>query len=102
EGGGGPGGSVGQGDTSLDGMREKAQHVMGTMQTRLKALGGDWSRVTAIEVYTAQPIHGLLDDILRPAAAAAIHGLRWFPSRPPVQGLAVEMGLRGVGPEPVI
>ena len=48
-------------------MREKARHVMGTMQTRLRAprrRTGAASR--AIEVYTAQPIHGLLDDILRP------------------------------------
>jgi hypothetical protein len=95
-------GIVRHGDTSVDGMREKARHVMSTMQTRLKALGGEWNRVTAIEVYTAQSIHGLLDDILRPTGAAAIHGLRWFPSRPPIQGLEFEMDLRGVGREMVI
>ena len=69
----------------------------------LKALGGDWSRVTAIEIYTAQTIHGFLgDDILRPAGTAAIHGVRWFPSRPPIRGLEFEMDLRGVGRELVI
>ena len=48
-------------------MREKARFVMGVMQNRLKALGGDWNRVTAIEIYTAEPIHGfLIDDILGP------------------------------------
>ena len=66
------------------------------------ALGGEWPRVTAIEVYTAQPIHELLDDILRPAGAAAIHGLRWYLSRPPIQGLEFEMDLRGVGRELVL
>jgi hypothetical protein len=84
-------------------MREKARFVMNVMQERLKALGGDWSRVTAIEVYTAQPIHGFLaDDLLRPAGASAIHGVRWFPSRPPIRGLEFEMDLRGVARELVI
>ena len=61
--------------------------------------GPDGSRVTAIEVYTAQPIHGLLDERLGPVA---IHGVRWFPSRPPIQGLEFEMDLRGVGRELVL
>ena len=99
----GAGGIVRHGDTSADGMREKARFVMNVMQERLKALGGDWSRVTAIEVYSAQTIHGFLaDDLLRPAGAAAIHGVRWFPSRPPIRGLEFEMDLRGVARELVI
>jgi len=34
-----------------------------------------------------------------PAGAAALHGVRWFPSRPPVVGLDYEMDLRGVARE---
>lgn len=90
-------GIVRHGDTSPDAMREKARFVMGVMQERLSALGADWNRVTTIDVYTAEPIHGfLVEEILRPAGAAAIHGVRWFPSRPPIQGLEFEMDLRGV------
>jgi len=59
-------------------------------------------RATAIDVYTAQPIHDYLDDILRPAGPAAIHGVRWFPSRPPIQGLEFEVDLRGVARELVL
>jgi hypothetical protein len=93
-------GIVRHGDTSPDGMREKARFVMGAMQDRLRALGADWSRVTAIDIYTAQPIHGfLLDEVLRPAGPAAIHGVRWFPSRPPIEGLEFEMDVRGVARE---
>ena len=93
-------GIVRHGDTSADAMREKARFVMATMQQRLTALGGEWSRVTAIDVYTAESIHGLaLDEILRPAGPAAIHGLHWFPSRPPIRGLEFEMDLRGVARE---
>jgi hypothetical protein len=99
----GPEGIVRHGDTSPDGMREKARFVMGVMQDRLRALGGDWSRVTAIDVYTAESIHGLLsEEILGPAGPAAIHGVHWFPSRPPIRGLDFEMDLRGVARELVI
>jgi hypothetical protein len=96
-------GIVRHGETSPEAMREKAQFVMGVMQERLKALGGNWSRVTAIDIYTAESIHGfVLEDILRPAGPAAIHGVRWFPSRPPIRGLEFEMDLRGVARELIL
>jgi hypothetical protein len=38
----------------------------------------------------------LVEEILAPAGPAAIHGLRWFPSRPPIQGLEFEVDMRGV------
>ncbi|MFI5280619.1 MAG: RidA family protein [Gemmatimonadales bacterium] len=96
-------GIVRHGETSPDAMREKARFVMATMQERLRALGGTWDRVTAIDVYTAHPIHEIvLSEILPQAGPAAIHGVRWFPSRPPIQGLDYEMDLRGVGRELVL
>ena len=99
----GPEGIVRHGETTAEAMREKARFVLQTMQERLTALGSDWPRVTAIDVYTAQPIHALvLEEILRVAGAAAIHGVRWFPSRPPIQGLEFEMDLRGVARELVL
>lgn len=96
-------GIVRHGDTSPDAMREKARFVMGIMQERMRELGADWSRVTTIDIYTAQPIHSfLVEEILRPAGAAAIHGVRWFPSRPPVQGLEFEVDVRGVFREVIL
>jgi hypothetical protein len=96
----GPEGIVRHGDTSPEAMREKARFVMATMQERLRTLGGDWSRITAIDIYTAQPIHGFLaEEILRPAGAAAVHGVHWYPSQPPIQGLEFEMDMRGVARE---
>ena len=90
-------GIVRHGETSAEAMREKAAHVMRIMQTRLQGLGAAWPDVTAIDVYTAQPIEAFLTNtVLGPAGAAAIHGVRWFPSRPPVVGLEYEMDLRGV------
>ncbi|MGH7365951.1 MAG: 2-amino-5-chloromuconate deaminase CnbZ [Candidatus Rokuibacteriota bacterium] len=96
----GPEGIVRHGDTSPEGMREKARFVMAIMQDRLRTLGGDFGRVTRIGVYTALPIHGFLEEeILRPAGPAAIHGVHWYPSRPPIQGLDFEMDMRGVARE---
>jgi hypothetical protein len=96
-------GIVRHGDTSADAMREKARFVMGTMQERLGALGAEFRRVTAIDVYMAPPLHeGVLEEVLRPAGGAAIHGVRWFPSRPPIQGLEFEVDMRGVAREVVL
>jgi hypothetical protein len=75
---------------------------MTIMQDRMRELGAAWNRVTAIDVYTAQSIHGYLEDILKPAGPAAIHGVRWFPSRPPIEGLEFEVDVRGVGRELVV
>jgi hypothetical protein len=99
----GTAGIVRHGETSPAAMREKAAHVMGIMQARLQGLGGTWSEVTAIDIYTPQPIESFLTDtVLAPAGSAAIHGVRWFPSRPPIIGLEYEMDLRGVARELVL
>ena len=98
----GPEGIVRKGETSPEAMKEKARFVMGIMQDRMRALGADWTRATTIDVYTAYPIFGFLEDLLKPAGPAAIHGLRWFPSRPPIQGLEFEVDLRGVARELII
>jgi hypothetical protein len=96
----GPEGIVRHGETSADAMREKARFVMGVMQDRMWALGGGWSRITMLDVYTARPIHGLVEDEILPLAGpAAIHGVRWYPSRPPIQGLEFELDMRGVARE---
>jgi hypothetical protein len=38
----------------------------------------------------------LVEEILAQAGPAAIHGLRWFPSRPPIKELEFEVDMRGV------
>jgi hypothetical protein len=40
--------------------------------------------------------------ILSAAGAAAVHGVRWYPSHPPIVGLEYEMDLRGVAREIVL
>ena len=65
-------GIVRHGATSPEAMREKAAHVI-------------------------EPF--LIDTVLRPAAGAAMNGVRGFPGRPPIAGLEYEMDLRGVARE---
>ncbi|HEX5815046.1 MAG TPA: RidA family protein, partial [Methylomirabilota bacterium] len=94
---------VRRGETSPDAIREKAAFVMDVMRTRLRGLGADWPDVTAIDVYTPHPIEPFARDLLlRAAGPAAVHGVRWFPSRPPVEGLEFEMDMRGVARELVL
>ena len=94
---------VRHGETSPDAIREKAAFVMGVMQTRLRGLAAEWRNVTAIDVYTPHPIEPFVRDVLLGAAGpAAIHGVRWYPSHPPIIGLEYEMDMRGVARELVL
>ena len=93
----GPAAIVRHGDTSTDAMADKAAHVLATQQARLTALGGAWVDVTAVDVYTAHPIHPFLaSGLLAAMGPAGIHGVHWYLSRPPIQGLEYEMDMRGV------
>jgi hypothetical protein len=84
-------------ETSPEAMREKAAHVMGVMQARLDGLGAAWADVTSVGIYTAHPLESFLaTEVLAAMGPAAIHGVHWFLSHPPIAGLAYEMDLRGV------
>jgi hypothetical protein len=84
-------------ETSADAMREKAAYVMGVMQARLTGLGGTWADVTSVGIYTAHPLESFLaTEVLAAMGPAAIHGVHWYLSHPPVAGLAYEMDVRGV------
>ncbi len=94
---------VRRGERTPDAIREKAAFVVGVMQTRLRGLGADWPDVTTIDVYTPHPIEPFVrDTILKAAGPAAVHGVTWYPSHPPVAGLEYEMDLRGVAREIVL
>jgi hypothetical protein len=97
EGGRGPEAIVRRGETSPAALAEKAAHVMATQRARLAGLGGRLDEVTAVAVYTAFPIHPFLADVvLGGLGPAAAHGVRWYLSRPPIEGLDYEMDMRGV------
>ena len=89
------------GDTSPDGMREKARSVLGEMERRMGLLGFTWKDATAAQVYTVYDIHPFLaDEVIRRGAAE--QGLTWHFCRPPVVGLDYEMDCRRVSTERVV
>jgi hypothetical protein len=89
------------GDTSDEGMREKALFVLGTMEARMAALNAVWADTTATQVYSVQDIHPFVgDELVRRGTARA--GFTWHYCRPPVAGLEYEMDCRAITHEQVL
>jgi hypothetical protein len=85
------------GETTLDALHAKTADVLAELGDRLTALGVTWDQVTACDVYTAHNLHALLEAaILAKLGPAAIHGVHWFLSRPPIDNLEIELDARGV------
>lgn len=94
---------VRRGDTSTEGMREKAEYVLGLMAARLKDLGVGWSDVTATSVYTVFALDPLIKGTIMPALhEAARHGIRWHYARPPIIDIDFEVDIRGVRREIIV
>jgi len=94
-------GTIRPGDASPEGVRAKAQWVMGEMKRRLAGLGHDWQDATVANIYTIRDIHPLLADVLLPITSLA-RAVTWHFSRPPVAVLDYEMDVRGLPREIVI
>jgi hypothetical protein len=91
------------GEDSAEALREKATYVMQVMTDRLRGLGGDWSLVTAVNVYTARLEAWVAEEVVLAGAEPACRaGLCWHCTRPPVQQIDFEMDLRGIATELVI
>lgn len=89
------------GDISPAGLVEKAQWVLGEMERRMSAFGGDWSQVTATQLYTVHNIYPFIESELGKRGIFG-QGLTWYLNRPPVQDLEYEMDCRRVHMERVI
>jgi hypothetical protein len=96
-------GIVALGDTSAQGLTTKAKFVMDLMEARLKGLGVGWPEVTCANVYTIHSLDRLLPEIiLARMSRAAIHGIHWHYTRPPIEEIEYEMDLRGTRSELVL
>ncbi|KIZ48047.1 MULTISPECIES: hypothetical protein [Rhodopseudomonas] len=89
------------GDVSPAGLLEKAKWVLGEMERRMSAFSGDWSQVTATQLYTVHDIFPFLESELGKRGIFG-QGLTWHLNRPPVQDLEYEMDCRRVHLERVI
>ena len=91
------------GEMSPEAMAEKAAFVMDLMELRLRGLGVGWEGVTVTDVYTVHPLRGIVEGVMLPRmGVAALKGLTWHFSRPPIVEIEFEMDLRGVRRELVI
>ena len=87
-------------ESDIDALEEKVGVVMGVMQDRLSGLGVDWDEVSKIDVYSTIPLKSILvNSILKKVGPAGLHGLNWYYSNPPIQGLIYEMDMRGIRKE---
>jgi len=85
------------GETSSDALQEKAAGVIQMVAPRLEGMGVGWADATAVNIYTAHPLHSFLaGTVLEGIGQAATHGVHWFLARPPVIGLEFEMDVRGI------
>jgi hypothetical protein len=95
-----PDGIVRRGETDATAMREKAAYVMDIMAERLSGLGGSWDLVNRVDIYTVHPTDEIIRDIVLPKLGTAqVHGVHWYPARPPIVDIEFEMDMRGVRQE---
>ena len=88
------------GETNGSAMREKAVYCMNAVADELTHLGASWADCTTVNIYTVHPISGYLhDEILVPLGEAAIHGVHWHYTRPPIEEIEFEVDARGVSSE---
>jgi len=82
---------------SDDGLKAMAADVFATLDQRLRAVGQSWEAVTEFAVYTLHDLWpALQSEVLTQLGAAALHGVHWYPSRPPVIGAEIELDARAV------
>jgi hypothetical protein len=89
------------GDTSPEGMLEKAKWVLDEMERRMSAFSGDWRQATAVQLYTVRNVFPFLQSELGKRGTLR-PGLTWHFNRPPVVDLEYEMDCRRVYIERVI
>ncbi len=87
-----------QGDT-----RAMLRNIIEILSARATQLGCRLSDATMIQVYADTTLEmAAVADIAEAVGGAAIHGLKWFPSKPPIEGLKFEIDARAAGTEVVI
>ena len=70
---------------------------------RMDALGARWSDATAVQLYGVDNVQDMLvDKVLARGGLSAVHGIHWYPSLPPIEGLRLELDVRSIGTEVVL
>jgi hypothetical protein len=86
---------VAHGDTTLDGLRQKAEFVLGTLTDILQRLGAEWEHVTGVQIYTTHNLQPLIEPVILPALGeAAMRGIEWHHAQLPVGDGDLEIDVR--------
>ena len=79
------------------------ESIMGVLTPRLEEMGASWGEATAIQLYGVDDFQAeLVERVLIRTDQAAVHGIHWFPSLPPIVGLKLEIDARSAGLELVV
>ncbi|MFZ0215810.1 MAG: hypothetical protein WAM30_07675 [Candidatus Dormiibacterota bacterium] len=85
-------------ETRSDGTTaERLRSIVDVLDGQLVELGATWDQATAITVYGAAC--DLDGATLARFGVAGLHGVRWYPSLPPVVGIGFEIDAHSVGIE---
>jgi hypothetical protein len=77
--------------------------IMTVLSNKMAELGVRWEDATKTQLYGVDDVQRLLvEHVLRKLGPAALHGIHWFPSRPPIEGLNLEIDVRAAGAELVL
>jgi hypothetical protein len=77
--------------------------IMRVLSGRLEAFGVTWDDATAIQLYGMDDFQDdVVEKVLKKVGGAAIRGIQWFPSLPPIVGLKLEIDVRSAGTELVL
>jgi len=83
-------------ETSRDALAEKARFVLGLMEGRMQGLGVSWDQASTTNIYSVYDVNALLPSVILPRiGGAAVHGVTWHYTRPPIVSIEYEMDVRG-------
>lgn len=75
---------------------ERTSVVLDEIESRLAGLGVGWADSDAVVVYSAEPLHHVMETVVLERLGSARHrGVHLYLARPPLSGLLYEMDARG-------
>jgi hypothetical protein len=77
--------------------------IIEQLTASISQLGVSWEDASMIQLYgmDLSPA-AVVESILRPLDGGAVHGIRWFPSHPPIDDLTLEVDVRSASKELII
>jgi len=77
--------------------------IIEQLTANMSRLGVSWADASVIQLYGMDfSPPAVLESVLRPLADGAVHGVRWFPSHPPIDDVTLEVDVRSASKESII